>query len=147
MRLKVKRLTENAVLPKRATDGSAGYDLFADAINDIIILPGEAAAVPIGISVEIECGEKSAAGFIFARSSMGTKYGVIPANAVGVIDSDYRGEICVVLRNLSKLPYTVKNHDRVAQLVISEVLIPEVEETEVLSDTGRGDGGFGSTGR
>ena len=100
--------------------------------------------VPTGIAIELK---KGTAGFIFGRSSLGAKHGICPSNAVGVVDSDYRGEIKVSLINNSNVSYTVNPEDRVAQLVIMKVELPEVVECEELSDSERGNGGFGSTGK
>lgn len=143
--LKVKRVREGAKLPVRATEGSAGYDLYACIGEPLVIQPGQVQKVPTGIAIEL--ADENCVALVFARSSMGVKYGVIPANAVGVIDSDYRGEVCVFLRNHSDAPYTVQPQDRVAQLVVMPVLLPEIEEASELSDTARGQGGFGSTGK
>lgn len=143
--LKVKRVREGAKLPARATEGSAGYDLYACIGEPLVIQPGQVQKVPTGVAIEL--ADENCVALVFARSSMGVKYGVIPANAVGVIDSDYRGEVCVFLRNHSDAPYTVQPQDRVAQLVVMPVLLPEIEEASELSDTARGQGGFGSTGK
>ncbi len=143
--LKVKRVREGAKLPARATKGSAGYDLYACIGEPLVIQPGQVQKVPTGVAIEL--ADENCVALVFARSSMGVKYGVIPANAVGVIDSDYRGEVCVFLRNHSDAPYTVQPQDRVAQLVVMPVLLPEIEEASELSDTARGQGGFGSTGK
>lgn len=142
--LKIKKLRENAQLPRRATPGSAGHDLHACIEEPVEIKPGEMVKIPTGFSIQLE--NENYVALIFARSSMGTKFGVIPANAVGVIDSDYRGEVCVCLRNYSDVPYTVQPQDRVAQLVVMPVALPEIEEVDELDDTQRGKGGFGSTG-
>ncbi len=144
MVLKFKKLREEAVLPERKTPGSAGYDLCACIASDFVIEPGELAIFPTGLAAEIPEG---CAGMIFTRSGLGVKHGVAVANGVGVIDSDYRGEIHVGLRNSSRVPYTVNPGERIAQLIIMPVCLPEVEETEELSQTQRGMGGFGSTGR
>ena len=141
--IKIKRLKEAAVLPKRATEGSAGYDLSACLDAPVCISPGQTMRIPTGISIELP---KGTAGFVFARSSVATKFGVAPANCVGVIDSDYRGEVIVALRNSSHVIYNIEHGNRIAQLVIIPVLTPEIVETD-LSETGRGEGGFGSTGK
>lgn len=143
--LKIKRLHPQAQLPTRATQGSAGYDLYACIEQAVEILPGQTGKIPTGLAIQLE--SKNEAALIFARSSLGTKYGVAPANAVGVIDSDYRGEVCVCLRNYSDQPYTVQPQDRIAQLLIMPVLLPEIQEVEELKDSERGQGGFGSTGK
>ena len=108
------------------------------------IAPGETVFIPTGVSVEIPAG---CAGLIYARSSMGAKRGLAPANKVGVIDSDYRGEIKVVLLNHSSAEQTVAPGERIAQMIITPVLTPAYEEAEELTDTDRGTGGFGSTGK
>ena len=138
--LKIKRVRENAKLPFRATEGSAGMDLYA-----CIEEPNGTQKIPTGLSIELE--DRNQVALIFARSSMGIKHSVTPANAVGVVDSDYRGEVCVFLHNYSDVEYTVQPQDRVAQMVIMPVLLPEIEEVTELSDTERGEGGFGSTGK
>lgn len=143
--LKIKRLRPDAQLPSRATQGSAGYDLYACIEQPVVIEAGESVKIPTGIAIELE--SENYVALLFARSSMGTKYGVAPANAVGVIDSDYRGEVCVCLRNYSGTAYTVQPQDRIAQLLVFPVDLPQIEEVEELSDTCRGQGGFGSTGR
>ena len=109
-------------------------------------MAGETVKVHTGISVEVE-GAKDVCLFIYARSSLATKFGLAPANCVGVVDWDYRGEIIVALHNYSDKDYEIKAGDRVAQLVITNVLTPETQEVEELSDTERGEGGFGSTGK
>ena len=110
-----------------------------------MIAPNGTQKIPTGLSIELE--DRNQVELIFARSSMGIKHSVTPANAVGVVDSDYRGEVCVFLHNYSDVEYTVQPQDRVAQMVIMPVLLPEIEEVTELSDTERGEGGFGSTGK
>lgn len=142
--LKVKKLSPNAKLPTRATENSAGYDLYA-CIDEPLLVPARGrVSAPIGIAVEIETGF---AGFVYGRSGLGIKHGIVPSNAVGVIDSDYRGEIMVGLSNHSDEDYYIQPFERVAQLVIQPVLAPEIVECNELSDTARGSGGFGSTGK
>ena len=143
--LKIKRVRENAKLPFRATEGSAGMDLYACIEESVVIAPNGTQKIPTGLSIELE--DRNQVALIFARSSMGIKHSVTPANAVGVVDSDYRGEVCVFLHNYSDVEYTVQPQDRVAQMVIMPVLLPEIEEVTELSDTERGEGGFGSTGK
>ena len=145
MILKIKKLTENAVIPKYATKGSAGMDLYACIESDITLAPGERAVIPTGIAIALESADYVA--YIFARSGLAVKSGITLPNCVGVIDSDYRGEIKVGLINLSDKPYTVANGDRIAQLVISPVIVPEISEADELDATERAAGGFGSTGR
>ena len=141
--LKIKKLREEAALPERKTPGSAGYDLCACIAGDFTIEPGELVILPTGLAAEIPEG---CAGMIFTRSGLGVKHGITVSNGVGVIDSDYRGEIHVGLRNNSQIAYTVSPGERIAQLIVIPVCLPEVVETEELSETERGAGGFGSTG-
>ncbi len=144
MRIKTKILKENAKLPFKATEGSAGADLYACVDNEIVLKPNERKLIPIGIAVEIPMGF---GGFVFPRSSVASKFGVSLANCVGVVDSDYRGELLVPLINHSNEDYIIKNGDRIAQLVIIPVENADYEISDGLSDTLRGKGGFGSTGR
>ncbi|MEG1778785.1 MAG: dUTP diphosphatase [Oscillospiraceae bacterium] len=142
--LNIKRLRLNAKLPYRATADSVGYDLFA-CIDENVVIPAKGRVkIPCGIAVEVPQGFGA---FLFARSSLGTKFGVVPANCVGVVDSDYRGEIIVPLANHSDTDYIVSPNDRIAQMVIIPVLCPEISEVTELNKTERGDGGFGSTGK
>ncbi|MBP0963087.1 MAG: dUTP diphosphatase [Oscillospiraceae bacterium] len=143
--LYVKKLRSNALLPKRATAGSAGYDLFACLEEALTIPAGQTRMVPTGIAIDV--GTPELAAFIFARSGIAVKHGVAPANCVGVVDSDSRGEVMVGLHNHSDTDYTIQPEERVAQLVLMPVAVPGVEEVEELSDTSRGAGGFGSTGK
>ena len=140
----VKKLNENAVIPTYGSAEAAGADLYACLESAVTILPGETFWVGTGLSIEIP---KGYAGLVFARSSMGVKRGLAPANKVGVIDSDYRGEVRVVLLNHSSQPQTIQPGERVAQLLITPVLTPGFVEVEELTDTLRGEGGFGSTGK
>jgi len=142
--IKVKKLNPNAILPTYGSAQAAGADLYACLEEAVTIEPQETFWVPTGIALEVPRG---CAGLIYARSSMGAKRGLAPANKVGVIDSDYRGEIRVVLFNHSKETQTVSPGERVAQLLITPVITPVYEEAEDLSDTARGSGGFGSTGK
>ena len=144
MEIQVKKLREGAVLPTRATELSAGADLYACPAGDTRILPGETVLIPTGIAVAIPAGY---AGFIYARSGLSTKQGLAPANKVGVIDADYRGEVCVSLYNQSGQVRIVSPGDRIAQLVIQKVETPAFCEVETLPETKRGAGGFGSTGK
>ena len=132
-------------LPSRGTAGSAGLDLRACLDEPVIISPRQLVRIPTGIAVALPGPEYVA--LVFARSGLGIKHGVSLSNGVGVIDSDYRGEIQVGLTNLSDIPYTVQPGDRIAQLVVTPVVAPELEIVDELEDTGRGTGGFGSTGR
>ena len=142
--IKVKKLREGAMLPTYGTPFSAGADLYACLEEEIVILPGETKKIPTGISMELPVGT---AGLIYARSSLGTKKGLAPANKVGVVDSDYRGEFLIFLHNHGAEPQTVCHGDRIAQLVVTPVFTPGFLEADTLSDTARGEGGFGSTGR
>ena len=143
--LKIKKLKPNSVVPKRATNGSAGMDLYACIEDEITINPGDLAVVPTGIAIELPSTGYMAN--IFARSGLGVKHGICLSNGVGVVDSDYRGEVCVGLCNVSNVPYTIKPLERVAQLVIVPVAVMDTVEVESLEDTARGAGGFGSTGK
>lgn len=145
MQINVKKLCERARLPFRATQGSAGADLFACIDEDVVIAPQERVLIPTGIAIELETVETGA--FIFPRSSLSSKYGISLANCVGVIDSDYRGEIKIPVINHSSEPYTIHDGERIAQLVVLPVVLPLFIETENLNETQRADGGFGSTGR
>lgn len=142
--IRVKKLSPNAILPTYGSAEAAGADLYACLEDAVSIAPGEVYWVPTGIALEVP---KGCAGLIYARSSMGVKRGLAPANKVGVIDSDYRGEIRVVLLNHSNQVQTVSPGERVAQLIITPVLTPAYEEVKELTDTARGEGGFGSTGK
>ena len=144
MNINIKKMNNNAKLPYRATFGSAGADLFACIDEDIILAPNERMLIPTGIAIELNDFNYGA--FIFPRSSVSYKNGVSLANCVGVIDSDYRGEIKVPLINHSDSEFTVHNGDRIAQLVIMPVIIPEFIACDELNETERGAGGFGSTG-
>ena len=144
MKLLFKKLKENAVIPKRGTPDSAGLDLSACIDSPLTIKPQEIVKIPTGLSVEF-VGEQKVALLIYARSSLGVKHGLTLANSVGVVDSDYRGEIIVGMINLGKESYTIVPDERIAQLVVTPILMPEVEESSDLSDTQRGKGGFGST--
>ena len=141
----VKKVRPGAVLPRRATAGSAGMDLCACLDAPVTIAPGERAVIPTGLAFAIP--DPGCAIFLYARSGLGIKHGLTLSNGVGVIDSDYRGEVCVGLCNLGAEPYTIQPGERIAQLVLHPVLMPEVCEVEELDDTLRGEGGFGSTGR
>ena len=142
--IKVKKLRPGAQLPTYGTEFSAGADLYACLEEPVTIAPGETKKIPTGLSMEIPVG---CAGLIYARSGLGTKQGLAPANKVGVVDSDYRGEFMVFLHNHSAETRTVSHGDRVAQLVVTPVFTPGFEEADELTDTARGAGGFGSTGK
>ena len=143
-KISVKLLRPDARVPTYGTEASAGADLYACMQDKVEVGPGQSVMIPTGIAMEIP---KGYAGLVFARSSMGAKRGLAPANKVGVIDSDYRGEIRVVLHTHSGEPQSVEPGERVAQLLIVPVFTPGFQEAEKLSDTSRGAGGFGSTGK
>ena len=140
----VKIVREGALLPTYGSAGAAGADLYACLTEAVTIAPGETAFVPTGIALEVPCG---CAGLIYARSGMACKRGLAPANKVGVVDSDYRGEIIVALHNHGDQPQSISNGERIAQMVITPVLTPAYEVVAELDDTDRGTGGFGSTGK
>ena len=142
--LKIKKLRENAIIPKRATEGSAGMDLYACIDEPVTIESGDLKLITTGIAIELP--DNNTAAFVFARSGLGIKHGISPSNAVGVIDSDYRGEVCVGLTNHGKEPFTIEPDMRIAQLVLLPVIIPRIEITDELGTTVRDAGGFGSTG-
>ena len=141
--VKVKKLHPDARLPVYGTEFSAGADLCACLDAPVTLLPGETRLISIGISMEIPAGY---AGLVFARSGLATKRNLAPANKVGVIDSDYRGEFFVPLRNHGAVPQTVAPGERIAQMILTPYLTAKFVEAESLSDTVRGQGGFGSTG-
>ena len=142
--IKVKKLREGAHLPTYGTEFSAGADLYACLEEDVTILPGETKKIPTGIAMELPNGT---AGLIYTRSSLGTKRGLAPANKVGVVDSDYRGEFMIFMHNHGSEAQTIAHGDRIAQLLVTPVFTPGFVEAEELSDTARGTGGFGSTGK
>ena len=145
MELKIKKLRDNARIPKRATDGAAGMDLYACISESITLNPGQLAVIPTGIAIELP--DNTCAAFLYARSGLGVKHGICLSNGVGVIDSDYRGEVCAGLCNVSDKPYVIEPGERVAQMVIAPVLTPEIVEVDELGSTDRREGGFGSTGK
>lgn len=140
----VKKLNANATIPTYGSNEAAGADLYACLETAITVLPGESAWVGTGIALEVP---KGCAGLVYARSGLACKRGLAPANKVGVVDSDYRGEIKVVLYNHSNEPQIIENGERIAQFVITPVLTPLYKEVTELSNTERGVGGFGSTGK
>ena len=144
MKINIKKLTETAKLPERGSAYAAGYDLFADLKEAIEIAPKQTFMINTGVAMEIPEGYW---GGIFARSGLSTKEGLRPANCVGVVDADYRGPICVALHNDSEVVRTVVPGQKVAQMVVVPFLAVEFEEVAELSDTVRGVGGFGSTGK
>lgn len=142
----ITKVRENAIIPTKATSGSAGFDLHACIDKDLTIKKGDLIRIPCGIAIELPSSEYAA--FIFARSGLGIKYGISLSNGVGVIDSDYRGEIQVGLcRTSDGDPYTIKNGDRIAQMIIMPVSNVNFKLVENLGESERGSGGFGSTGR
>jgi len=143
-RIRVKKLKDNAILPTYGSAEAAGADLYACLENAIVIAPGESEFVPTGLAMEIP---KGYAGLIYARSGLACKRGLAPANKVGVVDSDYRGEFMVVLHNHGSEPQEITHGERIAQLVITPVFTPGFEEVAELNDTARAAGGFGSTGK
>jgi dUTP pyrophosphatase len=144
MKVKVKKLFPEAKLPTYGSDFAAGADLYAAEPETVVIQPGETVLVHTGIALEIPEGY---GGFLYARSGLATKKGLAPANKVGVIDSDYRGEVMVALFNQSGEAREVESGERIAQLVIAPFLKAEFYQAEELEETDRGAGGFGSTGR
>ena len=142
--VRVKILKEGAKLPTYGSAQAAGADLYACLQEPVTVGPGETVFVPTGIALEVPLG---CAGLIYARSGMACKRGLAPANKVGVVDSDYRGEIIVALHNHGNVHQTVEHGERVAQFVITPVLTPAYEMVKELSDTERNQGGFGSTGK
>ena len=142
--INIKKISPNAIIPTYGSVDAAGADLYACIDADVTIAPGETYLVKTGLSMEIPVGF---AGLIYARSGLSTKKGLAPANKVGVIDSDYRGEIMVALYNQSDKPQTIEPGERIAQMVITPFIQGIFNEVDELSDTVRGEGGFGSTGR
>ena len=143
MKVSIKKLHPDAVLPTYGSEFSAGADLYALTDEELVFQPGETKLVKTGLAMEIPEGY---AGLIYARSGLASKRGLAPANKVGVVDADYRGEVMVALHNHSNTEQKVAPKERIAQLVIAPFLKASFEETEELSDTVRGIGGFGSTG-
>ena len=139
----IKRLNEHATLPTYGSEYAAGADLYACITQNTTFAPGETKLIPTGLAMEIPAGY---AGLIYARSGLASKKGLAPANKVGVIDADYRGEVMVALHNHSNAEVTIEPQERIAQLVITPYLAAHFEETSELSETVRGEGGFGSTG-
>lgn len=142
--VQVKRLRADTPLPFYASKGAAGVDLVAAIDEAIVLAPGERQAVPTGIALALPGREWVA--LVFARSGLATRAGLALANGVGVIDSDYRGEVLVPLINLSDEPFTIHPHDRIAQMLFMPVGVAKLVEVDALDETERGAGGFGSTG-
>ena len=143
IKVNFKKLKADAIKPTYGSEFAAGADLYACEGGEVVIKAGETKLIHTGIALEIPEGY---AGLIYARSGIATKRGLAPANKVGVIDADYRGEIMVSLHNHSGIDQTIADKERVAQLVITPFLTVDYTETDELSDTDRGAGGFGSTG-
>ncbi|MBQ3040762.1 MAG: dUTP diphosphatase [Clostridia bacterium] len=143
MKVNIKKLNENAVIPTYGSEYSAGADLYACIDSDITILPGETKLIKTGLAIEVPVGYGA---FIYARSGLASKRGLAPANKVGVVDADYRGEVMVALHNHSNEEQTIGAGERIAQMVIAPFLKAEFDVVDELSDTARGAGGFGSTG-
>lgn len=141
-KLEIKKLDERAIIPTYGTVDSAGADLYAILDEEITINPGETKVISTGLSMAIP---KGYVGLIYARSSLGTKKGLAPANKVGVIDADYRGEVKVVLYNQSKEEQIISPNERIAQIVITPYMQVDFTVVDELSETERGTGGFGST--
>lgn len=142
--IRVKRIKENAIMPTYGSAEAAGADLYACLSEPVTIHPGESVFIPTGLAMELPRGY---AGLIYARSGLACKRGLAPANKVGVVDSDYRGEFMIVLHNHGEAVQTIEHGERIAQLVITPVFTPGFAEVEELSDTKRSSGGFGSTGK
>ena len=143
MKVNIKRLNENAVIPTYGSPYAAGADLYACIDGDEVIKPGETKLIKTGIAIELPIGYVA---LIYARSGLASKRGLAPANKVGVVDCDYRGEIMVALHNHSNIDQAIFPRERIAQMVIAPYITAEFEEADALSDTVRGSGGFGSTG-
>lgn len=143
-KIKIKKLTDTAKTPTRGSEHAAGYDMYADVKEDVQIKPHETVKIDTGLAMEIPDGYFGA---IFARSGLATKEGLRPANCVGVCDSDYRGEYIVAIHNDSEETRTITAGERIAQLVVMPYLPVTFDEVAELTDTNRGEGGFGSTGK
>ncbi len=141
--VRIKKLRENAVVPTYGSEFAAGADLYAAVEESVTIAPSETKLIPTGIAMEIPVGY---AGFIYARSGLASKKGLAPANKVGVVDADYRGEVMVALHNHGKTEQTIEAGERIAQMVIAPFITANFILSETLEDTVRGAGGFGSTG-
>ncbi|MBQ7907092.1 MAG: dUTP diphosphatase [Clostridia bacterium] len=144
MKVNIKKLNENAIIPTYGSEYAAGADLYACIDGELTIEAGQTVLVKTGLAIEVPVGYGA---FIYARSGLASKRGLAPANKVGVVDCDYRGEVMVALHNHSQAPQTIVAGERIAQMVIAPYITAEFEVVEELSDTTRGEGGFGSTGR
>lgn len=144
MKVGIMKLNDTAIIPTMASCDAAGADLYANIPNESVTIdPGDTRFIPTGLVMMIP---KQYGGFIYARSGLACKQGLRPANCVGVIDSDYRGEIIVAIHNDSAIPRVISHGNRIAQIVISPCAQPEFEEMNIQNDTERGKGGFGHTG-
>ena len=141
--VKIKKIKPNAAIPTYGSMNAAGADLYACIDSAVVVRSGQTVLIPTGLTMELPEGY---AGLIYARSGLASKKGLAPANKVGVIDSDYRGEVLVALHNHSSVDTAVEPGERIAQLVITPYIMGVFEEADTLSDTERGTGGFGSTG-
>ncbi|MFA9462841.1 MAG: dUTP diphosphatase [Velocimicrobium sp.] len=144
MKVNIKKLNEKATIPTYGSEYAAGADLYACLEEAVVIEPGDTTFIKTGVAIEVPAGY---AGLIYARSGLASKKGLAPANKVGVVDADYRGEIIVALHNHSIVRAIVEPGERIAQMVITPFLTAEYMEVEELRETERGEGGFGSTGR
>lgn len=141
--MKIRMISRSGIYPEYETEGSAGMDIRAWIPEPVTILPGKRALIPTGLFMEIEPGAEVQ---LRARSGLAIRHGICLANGIGTIDSDYRGEVQVALINLGEEPFTVNNGDRIAQMVAASYVRAQIEPAEELAATGRGSGGFGSTG-
>lgn len=144
MKLTFKKIDEKAIIPSRATEYSAGLDICACLDEPVILESGEIKMIPTGLTAMTDCND--VAMLIYPRSGLATKYGISLANCVGVVDSDYRGAWFIPLINHGKQPFTVEHGMRIAQLVPTKVIFPEIEVSDTLTETKRGENGFGSSG-
>ncbi len=142
--LKIQRLDHNKILPEYKTEGAAGMDLCAAISEPLTLKPLERTLIPTGLKIELEHGYEAQ---IRPRSGMSIKHGITLINCVGTIDEDYRGEVCVAVVNISNEEYTIQPDERIAQMVITKYEQAKVEVVTELTDTNRGEGGFGSTGK
>lgn len=144
MKVKIKKLNERAIIPTYGSDYAAGADLYACTEGEITVDAGQTVLIKTGLALEVPVGYGA---FIYARSGLASKRGLAPANKVGVVDCDYRGEVMVALHNHSSIPQTINHGERIAQMVIAPYITAEFEEVDELTETIRGAGGFGSTGK
>lgn len=144
MKIEIKKLKENAIMPQYATKHSAGMDLAACIDEPVTIAPGERAIIPTGLAIALLAGYEAQ---IRGRSGMAAKHGIMPANGIGTIDADYRGEVGVILLNSSNEPFVVEPGMRIAQMVIARYEYVDWNEVDELNNTARSSGGFGSTGK